>query len=382
MEIIKNTLIATTVLSIVISFGSSLSITEAAINSSFKTTSSTTVSLSSNSSNLKVISSKLEYKTVPPQSDGQFHDGLLFAEKSDGSLLFYNTSGKEAFTLSKNLIPAGDFHEQRALVKDSAIDLYGYINTKGKLVVVCSYIEASNFSEGIAYVKKNKEDNGSFINTAGNQTVILERAYDSDFNFKDGLALAYSKNSDKIGYLNKAGSIVVPYKYNYGRAFSEDLAVVQDSNENYGYINKNGKTMIALKYKSAGDFSEGLAPVQDEKGKWGFINQKGTLIIPFQFSSAESFSEGLAAVYNQKGKVGFINKNGKLIINFQKYNKASQFHNGIALVGIKTNTISKFGYIDQKGKLLTKIDYTSGMPFSEGYGLIINSSKYASILSK
>lgn len=381
MKTIQNTFIATILLSVVSGLVCPLTITEASIHPSLQTTNMKTV-LSSNKADLKIVSSNIDYSTPLAQSDGQFHDGLLFAQTTDGKLLFYNTAGKQSFILPQNLVPMSDFYQQRALVKDINSKLYGYINTKGKLVIDCSYIQASYFSEDIAYVQKSKSDNGSFINTTGKKILDLERSYDSNFNFTEGLALSYSKNSDKIGYLNKAGNIVIPYKYNYGRNFSEKLAVVQDGNQNYGYINRTGKVIIPFQYKAAGDFSQGLAPVQNKKGKWGFINLKGKVVIPFQFNQADSFSEGLAAVYNDKGNVGFIDSTGKWIIAYQKYNKATSFHNGVALIGVTTSHSSKLGYIDQRGKLLTALAYRSGSAFNEGYGVLINSLNQATIYQK
>ncbi|WP_052723705.1 WG repeat-containing protein [Paenibacillus wulumuqiensis] len=89
---------------------------------------------------LKVGSKKIEYTTVPTQSDGMFHDGFLLAAKADGTMVFYNAQGKEAFTLADHIVPVSDFHNQRALVEDTSTNLSGYINTKGNLIIPCTYV--------------------------------------------------------------------------------------------------------------------------------------------------------------------------------------------------------------------------------------------------
>ncbi|WPP41765.1 WG repeat-containing protein [Paenibacillus hunanensis] len=331
---------------------------------------------------LNVNNATIPYTTVPTQSDGSFHDGRILTAASSGDMNFYDQKGKVAFTLAKNLFPVADFHDQRALVKDTATHLYGYINTKGKLVVPCHYVEASSFSDGVAVVKKNKDEHGSLINTSGKQVTTLERTYDSDFQFSDGLAVAYSADNGKAGYLNTGGRIVIPYTYDYARTFSEGAAVVQDPTGKYGFINRQGKVMIPLQYQAAGDFSEGLAAVQNSKGVWGYMDTKGKIAIPFQYASAASFSEGLAAVYNKQGKVGYINKQGKVVIDYSQYNKVSSFNEGVAVVGIETKTSRSFGYIDTRGTLLTALKYKKAYPFHEGVAIASISDQAAVILSK
>lgn len=351
-------------------------------SSTSKVVQATSTNVKGTAAKLVTKGNKIQYTAVPTQSDGQSHDGRILASTSAGDMLFYDQDGKVAFTLAKNLVPVSDFHDQRALVQDTTTQLYGYINTKGKLAIPCSYIEASSFSEGTAFVKKKKEDNGAFINVTGKQITTLERTYDSEFQFSNGLAVAYSANSDKLGYLNTGGDIIIPYKYDYARAFSEKAAVVQDSKGKYGYINPQGKVIIPLQYQGAGDFSNGLAPVQNSKGLWGYINMKGKVVIPFQYASADSFSDELATVYNKQGKIGYINKQGKMVIAYTNYNKASDFNEGIAVVGIETKTSHTFGYMDTKGRLLTPLQYKQAYPFNEGVAVASTSDQAAVILSK
>ncbi|WP_223263975.1 WG repeat-containing protein [Paenibacillus sp. IHB B 3084] len=101
---------------------------------------------------IEVSKTPLDYNVARPLSDGAFHDGLLAAETSAGNLVFYNTKGEKAFSLPAELKPIGDFHEQRAVVKNTKTNLYGYINTKGTLVIPCQYTEANLFSEGKAKI--------------------------------------------------------------------------------------------------------------------------------------------------------------------------------------------------------------------------------------
>ncbi|WP_232380955.1 WG repeat-containing protein [Paenibacillus tianjinensis] len=330
----------------------------------------------------------LDFETVKPNSDAQFHDGLLFGLQSSGKLVYYNHNGQEAFILPANIVPVTDFAEQRAVVRNTDTGLFGYINTKGNIAIPCQFASAWGFSGGVAYVKQNNAAGEALIDRKGNLVTSLTESFSSEFYFSEGLAMAYAPNgSGRIGYINTAGKLAIPYKYfSHSRPFSGGLALVENSAGLYGYIDKSGKTVIPFKYTSGGDFSEGLAAVQNAKGKWGFINRKGKVMIPFMYDNAGNFSEGLAHVYNVSGKVGFINTRGKLVIGYQKYNSAFSFKEGIALVGISNpadNTKDKYGYINTKGELLTKLIYTrESSSFSGGYAVGVTDLGTGYILNK
>ncbi|MBP2002403.1 hypothetical protein J2Z69_003476 [Paenibacillus shirakamiensis] len=326
----------------------------------------------------------INYNLDRTQSDGAFHDGLLLAEQTNGALVYYNAKGTVAFHLPPALRPVSDYSSQRAIVQDKLTKLYGYVNTKGVMVTPLQYEEVTSFAEGVAHVRRADSHIEYLIDRGGNILLQLTTRYDSDFHFSNGLSLVTDTKTGHIGYINKNGHLTIPYSYKYGRDFAEQLALVQNKTGQYGFINTKGKVTIPLQYKAAQDFQEGVAAVQNKAGQWGFIDNRGQVFLPFHWSRVDSFSEGLAAVYNRKGQVAFINKKGALVIPYQKYNKASPFKQGLALVGIGDNTNGKFGYINQKGRLVTALQYRSeSSSFSaEGLAVAILSPGKALILSK
>ncbi|MGF7046981.1 hypothetical protein J2T13_001483 [Paenibacillus sp. DS2015] len=337
----------------------------------------------SNMAQIEVSKTSLDYSHVRPISDGAFHNGLLFAEQKDGTLVYYNTAGDKAFTLPTDIEPLSDFYEQRALVRNKTTKLMGYVNTKGKLAIPCQYASAGYFSEGVAHVTMADSNDEALIDRTGEIVTRLTTTYSSEYYFTNGLAVAYAPKDSKIGFINTSGELAINYKYAFSRGFSEGLALVQNNKGLYGYINTTGTTVIPFQYQSAGDFSEGWAPVQNAKGKWGFINKRGKVVIPFKYEQAAGFTEGLAIVYNADSKVGFINQKGKLVIGYQKYTRAFPFKEGIALVGIGTNSDSKFGYINRQGKLLTKLEYESASSsFNDGYAVALKELGTGFILTK
>ncbi|AKG37629.1 hypothetical protein VK70_06165 [Paenibacillus durus ATCC 35681] len=313
----------------------------------------------SSAAQIKLSQTPINYSPVRPASDGQFHDGLLFSKQSDGTLVYYNAKGQEAFTLPAWIKPLSDFSEQRAMVMNTKTKLVGYINTKGALAIPCKYADGERFSEEVAHVFIPDSTEQAIIDRSGKIVHTFNQTYDSDYAFSGGLAAAYALKGGKLGFINTSGELVIPYQYTYARRFSEGVSLVQNGKGKYGFIDAAGKTIIPFQFKAGGDFSGGLAAVENAKGKWGYINKNGKTVIPFKYYGAGNFSEGLAYVYNSKGKLGYINKNGTQIIAYQQYNRAFDFEEGVALVGVesKSGADSRFGYIDRQGKLLTKLEY-------------------------
>jgi hypothetical protein len=204
-----------------------------------------------------------------------------------------------------------DFYN--GLCKVEKDGLVGFIDSKGKLVIPCTFKNAGHFSDGMA------------------------RIYEDPYN-------------PKYGYINKEGEVVIPYEYDMAEDFCEGFAVVGIggiSDMKYTFISKNNEKLFDMgKYSSIQDFSEGMARVSISEEstdswfpvlKYGFINTKGEIVIPCEYSDAESFSQGLAAVELTEGDHpvwGYIDIEGKSVIQPVFY-KASPFSEDIAFVNRK-----------------------------------------------
>ena len=204
-----------------------------------------------------------------------------------------------------------DFYN--GLCKVEKDGLFGFIDSKGKLIIPCSFKNAGHFSDGMALI------------------------YEDPFN-------------PKYGYINKEGEVVIPYEYDFAEDFCEGFAVVGIggiSDMKYTYISKNNEKLFEMgTYSSVRDFSEGMARVSipDEATdswfpvqKYGFINTKGELVIPCMYSDAENFSQGFAAVElteRDKSQWGYIDAEGKTVIQ-PIYYKAHSFSEDIAFVNRK-----------------------------------------------
>ena len=249
---------------------------------------------------------------------------------------------------------AAGFNEGCALIMQDG--KWGYIDTKGDIVIPCVYTDASKFSEGLAPVWKSGTANTwpseiGFINSKG-EAVIPFGKYSNAGSFHDGLAVVIANN--KRGFIDKTGELVIPAIYNVtSDAFDEGYGIaLQD--KKLGYIDTEGNFAIEPQYDSANLFSEGLAAVKKDKGgKVGYIDRSGQMVIDYTFDEASDFSEGLAFV-TVNGMKFFIDSQGKLKLRIADYEKVGNFHDGRALV--KKN--GKWGAIDCEGNVVIPFEYS------------------------
>lgn len=84
-------------------------------------------------------------------------DNLLFVTTREQKQLFINRSGEVANINLKPYVYVSPFSEGFAAVKCRSNQLYGYINTKGKLAIPCLYSSADEFMGGSALVEHNEQ---------------------------------------------------------------------------------------------------------------------------------------------------------------------------------------------------------------------------------
>lgn len=227
------------------------------------------------------------------------------------------------------------------IVKDRK---YGYIDTRGQMVIEPQFDEAGDFSQGLARVRMG--DKVGYINTRG--IFAVEGKLDGIPRFSEGLArVLIGGNAGKYGFLDKTGTVVIPPRFVLAGDFSEGRARVwiSDAAENgsWGYIDQTGAVVIDCRFDLAGDFSEGLARVQ-VRGTWGYIDKTGAMAIGPHFENSGDFSEGLARV-QRDGKWGYIDPTGTIVIE-PRFDGTLDFSDGLAV----TLLSGRWGYIDKTGK--------------------------------
>ncbi len=275
------------------------------------------------------------------------------------------------FLLSQNLLFAQSSdhpYEKEFSLKDGMRRVlyqnkYGFINESRREVVAPEYLDARDFINGLAEVSKDKKLYG-YINTRG--SLIIPMEYEQFwYGFRDGYTPV--KKNGKWGMITDKNKTVVPFVYDYLYYFSEGLAMAAKDDgrdRKYGFVNDKGREVIPLKYDLITDFNEGLAGVSINN-KWGFADKNGKLVIPMEYEKAKGFSGGLAAV-KVKGKWGFIDRNNKMVIR-AAYDDAYSFEDGEAevLQGSEGFFINKAGQRLKPGRWL--LTFTKGIPMGKQY---------------
>ncbi len=213
---------------------------------------------------------------------------------------------------------------------------FGFINSKGELVIPCKWPSAYNFHDGLAFVSDEKQNEfvppkGSLINLHGEYVIPSKWTFGFKFDhwfnpsissqeiaFTEGLIAVKGKNN-RWGFIDKKGKLQIPLRWMEARSFHEGYAVVKGLNGRYGFIDYRGNLICRLRWASASDFHEGKACVYDDNlEKYGFLNSRGELQIPCKFDSGDDFHEGVAYV-ELHGKVIPIDEGGDRID--AEYNK-------------------------------------------------------------
>lgn len=123
-------------------------------------------------------------------------------------------------------------------------------------------------------------------------------------------------------------------------------------------------------------FTEGLALVQNENLQWGYMDEKGNLIIDYKFNSASIFRDGYAIVhmgYYAYEDYYFINKRGE-IVSDEYYYLDYDDETGYYLFG-DSNT-QKFGVLDADRNVITDAKYDQIYCFSEGLAMVTIGKSY------
>lgn len=181
---------------------------------------------------------------------GLFNDGLALAiRKNDkeswiNEYAFINKKGEivvdfKTYTMMKS------FSDGLAAVniENDNKDVWGYINTKGEVVIAPTYGYAYPFSDGVAIVGKN--DKNFVIDTKGEVVFIPEKnMIFLEEEFSEGL-MPVAKGSDlkaKCGFINTKGEEALPFEYDYAESFIDGTAyVIKD--KKFLVIDKKGKVL-------------------------------------------------------------------------------------------------------------------------------------------
>jgi hypothetical protein len=265
-----------------------------------------------------------------------FSEGLATVAARDRPVFFIDTTGQRGFDQTAD--SAGPFREGLARVELGK--KWGYVDTRGRLVVKPVYPRAYDFSEALAGVELD-ETNWAFILKTGAMAIKPEQLRGLKFSggFHEGLGVV-SDGKMHDGYIDTSGKVIISPQFAIASEFHSGRArVVQKwpldagpGSSDYGFIDSSGNMAIKPLFAEAGDFHEGLARVRIDE-QWGFVDVTGRFVIEPRFRAANDFREGFAVVLAD-GWV-YVDKSGKVAFPSQGFDGAMSFSEGLAAVGTR-----------------------------------------------
>ncbi len=166
------------------------------------------------------------------------------------------------------------------------------------------HAEAGDSDTKLAKIKK-KNGSWGFVNSKGDIVVSTEYDEVKDF-YKD---LAWVKKNGKSGMIDLNGKVIVPIRYDeIAPADFPELLVRIKENNLYGFANRKGEIVTSAIYEDAGYFKEGLAYVK-KNNKYGFIDESGELVIPLRYDEIQIY-ENHYGFYKGKAKMRVGNRQG------------------------------------------------------------------------
>jgi hypothetical protein len=242
---------------------------------------------------------------------------------------------------------------------------WGYIDNKGKFVLSPTFEEARDFQEnGLAIV----ESMGLFgiINSDG--YFIVKPKYESIQAFSEGRAAVIDDRGFNV--IDESGKEVTSKPYSFISSYKEGRAVAANTNEAgkylYGYLNRWGKEVIPLTYESAADFINGKALVKHQDGSYDLIDLTGRTLVEFPYPFVDNYGDGLLAFKEKEdGKWGYIDEKGNVVIKPQ-FSGTMPFEAGFAIVNMSENYVDHYGLIDRQGIFTIKPQYNLLLYLEEG----------------
>lgn len=262
-------------------------------------------------------------------------------------------------------------------------DLYGYINSKGDIVL-------DNLKEGLlgelrgekTYVYK------SIMKTPDGGRIPILTVDWKCYN-RDGTVLDVSRDYKPMG---TTSFLLVNDMY----SFFENRAIVAKgagSSQLFGFVDENAIEVIPCQYRWVSSFSDGLAAVIDNiTDKIGFIDKQGNYVIQPQYGYSYNsdincgFYKGNAVVYGESG-YRVIDINNKVVLDLADFKDYSNWQPGKVsdgLIRLRKNGTSTYGFINLSGEWVIQptLNYYEVGDFVNGFAKVKKEYYYYSFIDK
>ena len=186
---------------------------------------------------------------------GYYTEGVIPVVKPESSISYINKEGKEVWSLSSvdndRVTAVLSYFSDGLSFFQTAKEKFGYVNSKGEVVIKPIYDMATPFREGVAVVGKKHNNIMKFclIDVKGKEIAQIKTDHNID-NIKNGMFVDGMLIVDnKI--LNKKGEVVfkVPSKWETASCFCNGYVVI-NHDDRYGIIDSKGDLVVRPKFNS------------------------------------------------------------------------------------------------------------------------------------
>jgi len=258
---------------------------------------------------------------------GMMNEGLIPIVRKGQRIEYVDKVGKTKFVLNpyknKEIVFASIFIDGLAVIETDD-EKYGFIDTKGKVVIEPKYSYVSVFNEGLCLVQKiekNKDTLMVIINKDGKEVKKLPKDISIGSNvFEEGKLYAKIGTGEnrRCVFFDTKGEIMrkLPKKVKRVSDYQGDYYIYSDEEGNKGVNNMKDETIIRAKYESM-EFVGKKTFLVEKGDKWNLIDDEDNVIKTFEDYTIMSYSDDWECLLgtDSDGKTELLNTKGEKISN-------------------------------------------------------------------
>ncbi len=273
------------------------------------------------------------YKQQPTAVVG----GRFWVPDAERRLKLYNIAHPESPVAGKSFVQGGYFFEPATIAQENTDEPLLVIDKQGEILArldkynLHTIVMAHNFSEGLALVCTDKLKYG-YVDSRGE--MVIKPVYDLAYDFSDGVAvvgIADENGQMALQTINRRGETRYHFQIQHCRVdgcYTAGKLAYKDKEWGYcGFLDKSGKQAFRLPdaVKEVLPFTHGVAVCFTDQGA-GLIDRTGKMIIPPHYEYGKVVGAGRVA-FLWRGKWALFDMDGKPLSEFA-YQDIHNFHGG------------------------------------------------------
>ena len=199
-----------------------------------------------------------------------------------------------------------------------------------------------------------------------NDNPITEAIYGYFDYFNGGISTVINADS-KYGAMDKDGNIKIPFKYDFLAYDPEYQQYIYAENDKFGILGANDEPIIKAQYDMVSHMSHGYLTAT-VGAHTGILDRSGKVVVPISHQLILEFNAEVFVSNVKEQYVLYNIKQNKIISPGYDLISLSE-KDPLHLV----QKAGKFGYINNQGKLIIPIKYSSATTFEDGIASVMDS---------